>query len=56
MNKKKRGKASKEYLCPNDDYCGECPCNSYWCNFVFEEDLLTNFRNEDKIKRKENNW
>ena len=54
MRKKKVEKASKLSLCPNDNQCVDCPCNMRWCNFIFEEDTLFNFRNKDKIKRKEN--
>ena len=57
MKKQKIEKANKDYLFYNEDFCGStCPYNCDPGCLDYEEKLLTNFRNKDKIKRKENNW
>ena len=63
MKKQKVEKAKKEYLFFEEtfcdpDYCYD-PYGTWDCDpgcLDYEEKLLTNFRNKDKIKRKENNW
>lgn len=58
IQKRKVEKASKDYLFYDEDYCEAfiCPYNCDPGCLEYEENLLTNFRNKDKIKRKENKW
>ena len=58
MKKQKVEKASKKYIYYDDRSCGTYGY-PYDCDpgcLSYEEEILTNFRNKDKIKRKENNW
>lgn len=54
MKKRKVEKASKDYLFYEEDFCDnyQCPYNCDPGCLTYEENLLTNFRNKDKIKRK----
>lgn len=60
MKKNKIIKASKMYLFYDEDFCDpdfwSCPYNCDPGCLDYEENLLTSFRNKDKIKRKENKW
>lgn len=58
MKKQKVEKASKDYLYYDEDICDvyyECWDCDPGC-LKYEENILTNFRNIDKVKRKENRW
>ena len=58
MRKQKIKKAAKNYLNYEEDMCDSVSC-PYNCDpgcLDYEEKLLTNFKNLDKIKRKENKW
>lgn len=58
MKKHKIEKAFKDDLSYNEDKCDSfsCPYNCDPGCLDYEEKILTNFRNLDKIKRKENKW
>lgn len=57
MKKQKIEKASKDYLYYDEDHCNStCRYNCDPGCLEYEEKLLTNFRNKDKIKRKEDAW
>ena len=58
MKKIKIEKANKDYLFYEEEICDNFRC-PYDCDpgcLSYEEKLLTDFRNKDKIKRKENSW
>ena len=57
MKKQKIEKANKEYLFYDEKVCESCcPYNCDPGCLEYEEKLLTNYRNKDKILRKENFW
>lgn len=58
MKKRKIETPKKVYLFYDEGFCDnfQCPYNCDPGCLDFEEDLLTDFRNKDKIKRKENKW
>lgn len=56
MKKHKIEKASKDNFSFGEDKTDSCSCSYNQDYLDYEEEILTNFRNLDKIKRKENKW